>query len=317
MGHNQQPPAAPIVDTVTVDTGICEKDLKVIKNEAESASGNFTAKQKLQGAQEEVKNYKLCSLATAEESSSLYQNILSFVTLENLKKAKIITKDVDTLIARDNEIGKLIASSSKNIKTLSDKLKHSVSKADETLSLLENIINKPEDRMNNNEKTIVRQVKKVIEKVKGMNDKAYKAFKGSITIAGLQTYTNTPSLKPLATELDAKLIEFKSNIDQNIASTSKDVETHRKALNSIVEEFTAAVYDTNSAKTEELGLKAIKDFLCSEEVSTTITDPETFNCTFAETSGEANANQSGTNPPAPEVQSTNTKTRSAKTSSKK
>lgn len=289
-------------NTNTADTGICKDILPVIKSEIKKAESNLEAKGTLQNSQEHIRNYNLCGLKKAEEGNDLYEDILSFVTLGNLKKVQIIKSDIDTYIANDNKIGQLIKESSKNIKGLEEKLKVANGEASNVLRDVKNKLMR-HNRVRPELQTILDKLQILKDRIASIDEKSGTAYKGAVTIAGLQTYTNTPSLKPLANDLESKITEFKANVNQNITSSAKDVETIRKTLNGVIEELSTTVYDKNSAKTEELALKSFKKFLCEEDTSA-ITEPEKFNCTFPTTPPPT--------PPAPQTNNTKSKAKTTK-----
>ncbi len=67
------------------DTVICES-LTVIKNDKKAADSLIVAGETLKQSKETARGYKICCLDKAEESHGVYQDIMSCVTIENLKK---------------------------------------------------------------------------------------------------------------------------------------------------------------------------------------------------------------------------------------
>ena len=112
-------------------------------------------------------------------------------------------------------------------------------------------------------------VKKILECLEEINtsttemkNKAENAAESVITIAGVQTFTNTEGLKSFIDSVVTKVAELKDCTDSNIKSTAEEVEKAREELNEVVQELAQSECDEASANTTINGLTNVEKFIC-------------------------------------------------------
>ncbi len=248
------------------DTVVCES-LKVIKNDKNSADSLKNAGDTLEASKKTVKGYKICCLSKSEESHDVYQDILSCVTLENYKKTEIIQKNVDEYIKKDDEVEKLIKESSKLLNDLRVKLEEANNAACAMSNCVKNKVLPKSGASTKNAKVgnVDMLLKDILGKTKTLDEKGQNAFESVVTIAGIQTFTNTASLKDFVTTLMEAMKVFKGCVEENIKSTGEEVTTSRKELNTVMEELAQISCDTKSHWTTSQGLQCVIDFICEGE----------------------------------------------------
>ncbi|WP_062057019.1 hypothetical protein [Aquimarina longa] len=250
----------------SADTVICE-GLTVIKNDKNTAYSIYKANETLQESKEIARGYKICCLNKAEESNDVYQEIMSGVTIKNAKKTEIIQKNIGEYIKKDDEIEKLIKDSSKLLNEMRVKLEDAHNAACAMSNCIKNkILPKSGKKTKDDKKVEIEQeLKEITEKTKQLDEKGQNAFQSVVTIAGIQTFTNTMILKDFIAELSVAVKDFKECIDTNIKSTSEDVTTSRKELNVIVEELAQVACDKEMEHIKVQGLERVKHFVCEGE----------------------------------------------------
>ena len=247
------------------DNVVCDK-VKVIKTDRSAAESATRTNETLERSHEISKRYKICCLKKAEESHGLYQDILTCVTIGNHKKTEIIKTSVDEYIKKDDAVEKLINESSK----LLNKLRVSMEEANNAACVMSNCIkNKlfPKSGMIKNPDLadVDTQLKEILAKTNSLNVKTQNAFDTVVTIAGIQTFTNTVSLKDFAASLVDAVKKFREGIEGNIATTSEEVTKFREELNEIIEKLAIVGCDKYKAQTTAKGLDTLLCFLCEGE----------------------------------------------------
>lgn len=248
--------------TQSPDMVIC-KGIKVIENDKKTADSEYAAYKTLQESKEDARGYKICFLDKAEESNEVYQDIMSCITIGNYKKAEIIQKNIDNYIIKDDEIGKLIKDSSKLLNEMRVKMEDAHNAACAMSNCVKNKVLPKSKKIKGNK--IESDLKEILDKTKILDEKGQNAFESAVTIAGIQTFTNTSSLKEFTTSLTDTMKIFKDCITSNIDSTNGDVTTSREELNVIVEELAVIVCDKKAESTTSQGLNAVLKFVCESE----------------------------------------------------
>ncbi len=242
------------------DEVICER-LKEIKKEKNAASSAKQAGETTQLSKEIAKGYKICCLSKAEETNKLYQDIMTCVTIANFKKTEIAQKNIEVYIKKDDDIEKLIKESSK----LLNELRVSLDEANTAVCALDSCLTKHKLALKEGDDPLSTCLKIIVKKTKDLQLEGQNAFDSAVIIAGIQTFTNTASLKDFITLLMIAIKTFKECVASNIISTGVDVTTVRDDLNKIVEQLAQAICDKNAEFTTSQGLQAVIDFICEGE----------------------------------------------------
>ncbi|AXT61559.1 hypothetical protein D1816_14775 [Aquimarina sp. AD10] len=263
------------------DTVICES-LKVIKNDKKTAASLYVANEILRRSKKAARRYKVCGLDKAQESQGVYEDIMSCVTIGSSKKTEIIQKNVNEYTKKDDEIEKLIKESSKLLNEMRLKIEDAHNAACAMSNCFENkILPKTGKSTKDGEKADVHEdLQKILQKTKELNEKGQNAFDSSVTIAGIQTFTNTHSLNDFMAKLSAAMGTFKSTVEQNITSTSGDVTVCREELNVIEEELAQVVCDKKTEAVKYQGLEDVIDYVCKGKYNDDLLDlcRETRDC---------------------------------------
>ncbi|NER12052.1 hypothetical protein GWK08_01240 [Leptobacterium flavescens] len=245
---------------------ICET-LTVIKNEKNAADSSEAAGRTLQESKEKAQGYKICCLDSAEKSHKVYQDIMSCVTLGNYKKTEIIQGNTEEYIKKDEDIEKLIKESSKLLNEMRVKMEEAHNAACAMSNCVKNKLFPKSGKPSKDGKIgeIEHDLKEIMDKTKTLDEKGQNAFESAVTIAGIQTFTNTHSLKEFVKLLVDAVKIFKDCVDANIKSTAEDVSKAREELNAVVEELAQIMCDTASESTTSQGLECIIKFICESE----------------------------------------------------
>lgn len=246
------------------DTVICD-NLRVLKDDKNSADSAYDANGTLQKSKETVRRYKICCLSKAEESLGVYQDIMTCIALGNTKKTGIIEKSVDDYIKKDDEIEKLIKESSKLLNEMRVKLEEAHNASCAMKNCIKNKILSKSGKPIKDDVDVAKAgeaLNDILEKAKKLDEKGQNAFESAVVIAGIQSFTNTGSLKDFAKNVATSVKTFKDCIDTNIQSTGNDVKTVREELNEIVENLTQIICDKKAEKTKSKGLDSVMDFVC-------------------------------------------------------
>ncbi|MBQ4818587.1 hypothetical protein [Aquimarina sp. MMG016] len=263
------------------DTVICES-LQVVKSDMKTAESMYDANEILRQSKRAARRYKVCGLDKAEESHGVYQDILSCVTIGSYKKTQIIQSNVDEYITKDDEIETLIKDTSKLLNEMRVKIEDAHNAACAMSNCFENkILPKTGKSTKDGEKADVHgDLHDILQKTKDLNEKGQNAFESAVAIAGVQTFTNTHSLKEFATNLATAMKNFKDTVESNIASTSTEVVQCRGELTTIEEELAQIVCDKKAEGVKKEGLEGVKDFVCEGKYSCDLLNvcSEVVNC---------------------------------------
>lgn len=248
------------------ETVICDS-LKVIKSDKKTADSSYISNGTLQESKEIAKGYKICCLDKAEKSNNIYQDIMSFIAIGNYKKTEIIQKSIDEYIKKDDDIEKLIKDSSKLLNDMRIKIEDANNAACVMKNCITNKILPKSGKSTRDDKIVevTDALKDIMDKTKTLNEKGQNAFESAVTIAGIQTFTNTVSLKDFSKLLTDAMKTFKDCVGTNIISTGKDVTTTREELNLIIEELTTITCNKKAEHTKSEGLDAVIKFICEGE----------------------------------------------------
>jgi len=246
----------------TPDTVVCDT-LTVVKKEQKTAESDKIADETTRLSKEAAKGYKICCLDRAEETHGVYQDLLSCVVLGQYKKTEIIQNNIDDYIKKDDDIEKLIKESSALLNDLCTKLVEANDELCTMSNCVKNIVLAKSSKVSNKEKEEVEEcLEEITTKTKKLVDKGKNAVESIITIAGIQTFTNTASLKEFMDALIEKMTSFKDCTEVNISSTAGEITVSREELNAIVEELAQIECDYASESTTIEGLQLVIDFIC-------------------------------------------------------
>ncbi|MCX2680316.1 hypothetical protein OOZ15_10225 [Galbibacter sp. EGI 63066] len=248
------------------DTVICG-NLKVIKTDKKNTNSSYKSGKTRQESMERARAYKICCLEKAEESLDVYLDIMTCISIGNFKKTEIIQSSVDEYIKKDDAIEKLIKESSALLNGMRVKLEEANNAACAMSNCIKNKILPKSGDVNTKPKLveIEEALKEITDKTKKLDEKGQNAFESVVTIAGIQTFTNTESLKGFAKLLMEAMKKFKDCVNTNIESTDDDVTSIREQLNTTVEELAQVICDKKGFLTHEEGLEAVIKFVCEGE----------------------------------------------------
>ena len=248
--------------TQTPDTVVCDY-LSIVKKEQNTATSDQMADETTRLSKEAAKGYKICCLDRASETHGMYQDLLSCVALGQYKKTEIIKTNIDSFIKKDDDIEKLITESS----ALLGKLCTKILEANDELCTMTNcvknkVLAKSSKISDSDRRDIEECLEELNEKSKKLVDKGKNAVESIITIAGIQTFTNTASLKAFVDALVEKMTSFKKCTEEYIGATEAEVKKAREELNAIMEELAQIECDAAAEGTTIEGLQLLIDFIC-------------------------------------------------------
>ncbi len=245
---------------------ICGK-LKVLRNEKETARSLTKALLTQQKAKETVRAYKICCLDKAEQSNDFYQDIYTCITLSNYKKATIVQQKVDDYIKKDGEIEKLIKESSSQINELRIQIEEAHNEACSMSNCVKNKLlpKKGKSSKGDNTDKIEDGLKDILSITKTLDEKGQNAFDSMVTLAGIQTFTNTEGLKQFVADFVEKINTFKSSIEASVKTTGEEVIDFRGKLNKIIEELAQINCDKQVQDSMANAMTEIIEFICESD----------------------------------------------------
>lgn len=249
------------------DDIVC-RSLTVMKQDKETAESGQTAGETSQQSKESARGYKICCLDRAKETNGVYQDLLTCIVLGQYKKTEIVQRNIDDYIKKDADIEKLISESSKLLADLCTK----ISEAHGELCIMTKCVNDKvfpkslvKKRENGDDETpdkVKKCLKELNDKTNALKEKGDNAAESVVVVAGIQTFTNTDSLKDFAVKLMEKMKKFKECTEANIKSTEEEVKAIRTELNTVVEELAQIECDTATQGAIITGLETVIDFIC-------------------------------------------------------
>ncbi len=132
---------------------------------------------------------------------SIYQDILTCITLENYTKTETIKTKVEEYIKKDDAIEKLINESSKLLNDLKVKMEEANNAACVMNNCIKSKLFPKSGKPNTNLVELEIALKDILGITKTLNEKTENAFESVVAIAGIQTFTNTLSLKKFSISL--------------------------------------------------------------------------------------------------------------------
>ncbi|GAA4272683.1 hypothetical protein U6A24_08010 [Aquimarina gracilis] len=248
------------------DTVICEC-LTGIKNEKKAAGSMRDAYKILKKSKKAARRYKVCGLDKAEESHGVYQDIMSCVAIGSSKKTEVIQTNINEYNAKDDQIEALIKESSKLLNQMRIKIEEANDAACALSNCFKNKIlpKSGKSKKDDEKEEAYKKLQDILEKTTKLNEKGQNAHDSVITIAGIQTFTNTHSLTEFMTKTSTAMSGFKSTVESNISSTSEDVTKCREELNVIADELAQIVCNKKTESVKYEGLECVIDYVCKGE----------------------------------------------------
>lgn len=246
------------------DKVICDK-LKLIKIDKRAADSGEETNEILERSMQASRGYKICCLSKAEETYSIYQDILTCITLENYTKTETIKSKVEEYIKKDDAIEKLIGESSKLLKDLKVKMEEANNAACVMNNCIKSKLFPKSGKASAELVELENDLKDILGITKTLNEKAENAFESVVTIAGIQTFTNTLSLKKFSISLTESFKIFKDCMEANIETSGEDVSKFREELNKIIVELSVTSCAKYEQKTTAEGINTLIDFICEGE----------------------------------------------------
>lgn len=248
--------------TQTPDTVVCDY-LTIIKKERNTATSDKRADETTRLSKEAAKGYKICCLDRASETHRMYQDLLSCVALGQYKKTEIIQKNINEFIKKDDDIEKRITESSALLSDLCTKILEANDELCTMTNCIKNKVLSKSSKISTKDRSEVEQcLEELNEKSKKLVDKGKNAVESIITIAGIQTFTDTASLKAFVDAVMEKMSTLKKCTEDYIVSTEEEVKVSRKELNAIMEELAQIECDGATEGTTIEGLQLLTDFIC-------------------------------------------------------
>ncbi len=249
----------------TPDTIVCDI-LTVVKKDQKTAMSDQKADETTKQSKEAAKGYKICCLDRAKETNEVYQDLYSCVVLGQYKKTEIIQKNIDDYIKKDDDIEKLIGESSKLLNDLCTKILEANDELCTMSNCIKNKLLSKSSKLADKDKTKVEDcLEEITTTTKKLVDKGRNAVESIVTIAGIQTFTNTQSLKAFVDVLMEKMKNFKECTEANITSTEAEITLSREELNTIMEELAQIECDATAQGATVEGLQLLIDFVCGCE----------------------------------------------------
>ncbi len=248
--------------TQTPDSVVCDY-LTIIKKEQNTATSDQKADETTRLSKEAAKGYKICCLDRASETHRMYQDLLSCVALGQYKKTEIIQANIEDFVKKDDDIEKLIVESSALLSDLCTKIVEANDELCTMTNCVKNKVLSKSSKISDDDRRDVEEcLEQLNEKSKKLVDKGKNAVESIITIAGIQTFTDTASLKAFVVALMEKMTSFKQCTEDYIGSTEEEVKVSREELNAIMEELAQIECDWASEGTTIEGLQLLIDFVC-------------------------------------------------------
>lgn len=246
----------------TPDTVVCEF-LTGVKKEKKTAESDRAADETTRQSKQAAKGFKICCLDRAEETHGIYQDLMTCVAIGQHKKVEIIQENVGAYIKKDEDIAKLIEESAALLNDLCTALVEANDELCTMSNCVKNKVLSKSSKVSANDKEKVEEcLEEITSKSKKLVDKGKNAVESVITIAGIQTFTNTESLEDYIVNLADKMKSFKDCTEEYISSTTDEVKTAREELNAIMEELAQIDCDYAEEHTTVQGLDLVIDFIC-------------------------------------------------------
>lgn len=227
------------------------------------------------------RNHKICCLLKAEESHALYRNIDIYLGIDAGCKADEINKKVTDLTAKSKDLGKAMMEVTKCLKTIKEKAAELKNKVCNIDTAIKDSCNKAQLQILNTHfteehcfdpeglfdgadlNTFEEIVICMVTQTQKIWTKADAAFNSSVSIAGIQTFSDVAALKDRSKLVIKCLGDFKKDLDKNLGSTEMSLKEAKKEISTCVKETAVNTMNEHLATATFEGTAATLDFACN------------------------------------------------------
>ncbi len=236
-----------------------------LKFDYDAAKSQADGKKTLKDSKIEARRYKICCLTKAEITRMTYRDIDNCVALNASKSAETIQKNIDAFIKKDADLAKMIKDDSK---LLAD-LKKKVGEAYDASCIMKNCIKNAldiQDDKNTDADPLKNQVLldlgQIMTKMAQLNTDSREVFDSAVTIAGIQTFTNTDGLKPFGVQLSDAVKAFQATITGSIKTSEDDVKNAQAELTKVLEELNQISFEKDAEDVKASAWGSTRKFIC-------------------------------------------------------
>jgi hypothetical protein len=239
----------------------CKKDL-CTKRAAAQSEKNAADTQRKQ-AESVLENKKQC-LLKAKCTLETYQGMDYSVGLKSATNSESIKKNSEEYLAKDGELATSLKGVAQTLKLVKEKIADLKAAACMLDTCVKDSCNAQQIKII--EKTIPDFKQEVADKLisvtNATNGLADTAFIHAVEITGIQTFSNVDSLVELSKNLQAKVKEFKSDLDGNVKERTDEVKKSHEEYAAAVVEFSKKTSDKRKKSVYLEGLAFSLDFIC-------------------------------------------------------
>lgn len=240
----------------------CQKNLLF---DYKAAQSQAEGKKTLKDSKIEARRYKICCLTRAEVTRTTYRDIDNFVAYNATKGIEVIQKHIDDFIKKDAELAKMIKDDSK---LLAD-LKLKIVEANDSACMMKNCI-KYALGVNGSKNVdldpliiqVLEDLSDVMVEMDVINTAGRTVFDSVVTIAGIQTFTNTDGLKPFGVQLSDTVKAFQVAITGGIKTSEDDVKAAQTELTKVIEELNQISFEKDAEDVKAAAWGATRKFIC-------------------------------------------------------
>lgn len=227
--------------------------IELCKEKLASKSKNKALTEAVVNKKDSEQQYKLCLLVKAETAQRVYSRVNYCVSARAAGEIGEITEAINTIAGIKDDLNKGFSDLVKKIK----ETKNLMTEVEEVACRLDRCI-EDEQRCNLDTYNRIRDIDYLsedgtvtfadrIDEMEDNSDNCYElinqTFDASIKVAGILTFIETGSLQRMGENLTTLIKDFKKDVDENIAQSTKDIEAAVKDFNKIIGEVTELQYD--------------------------------------------------------------------------
>lgn len=223
---------------------------------------------------------KICCFLKAEQSHTLYRNLNIYLGIDANCKADEIKSKVTDLSVSSKELGKKMVEVTKCLKTIKEKAAELKNKVCDIDTAIKDSCNKTQLQILNSHFTqedcfdskglfggielsnMEDIVSCMVDQTKDIWKKADNAFKSSVSIAGIQTFSDVTALKERSMMVIKCLGDFKKDLDSNVSSTETNIKEAQKEMITCIKEVALNTMNEHLATSTFEGTAATLDFAC-------------------------------------------------------
>jgi|GEM_PF-1754117 len=243
-----------------------------LKSDYNAALSQAEGKKTLKDSKTEARRYKLCCLAKAELTRTTYRDIDNYVALTATKGTETIQKHIDDFIKKDAELAKMIKDDSKMLADLKLKIGEAYDSACMMKNCIKNALEIKDDKNTDADplkNQVLQDLSVIMGKMAELNTDGRTVFDSVVTIAGIQTFTNTDGLKPFGVQLSDAVKVFQAAITGNIKTAEDDVKAAQTELTKVIEELNQISFEKDDADAKAAAWGATRKFICDGECDDT------------------------------------------------